>query len=127
MRVKTGSSASLAASHATTKAPRKLFFNLRGMRSGEHALTQAEAKRIAKELNVKPEEVFEMNMRLSGRDIAMDARRTTVKVNQLRPRLICKPTSKCGRLSRTNVPDFDKARQGFARPFLFVLLLSCSA
>ncbi len=57
---------------ATTKAQRKLFFNLRGMRSGEHALTQAEAKRIAKELNVKPEEVFEMNMRLSGRDIAMD-------------------------------------------------------
>ena len=57
---------------ATTKAQRKLFFNLRGMRSGEHALTQGEAKRIAKELNVKPEEVFEMNMRLSGRDIAMD-------------------------------------------------------
>ena len=72
MRVKTGNSANLAASHATTKPPRKLFFNLRGMRSSEHALTQAEAKRIAKELNVKPEEVFEMNMRLSGRDIAMD-------------------------------------------------------
>jgi RNA polymerase sigma-32 factor len=57
---------------ATTKSQRKLFFNLRAMRSGEHALTQAEAKRIAKELNVKPEEVFEMNMRLSGRDVAMD-------------------------------------------------------
>mgnify|MGYP001011504037 FL=1 len=57
---------------ATTKAQRKLFFNLRAMRSGEHPLTQAEAKRIAKELNVKPEEVFEMNMRLSGRDVAMD-------------------------------------------------------
>ena len=57
---------------ATTKAQRKLFFNLRSMRSGEHALTIAEAKRIAKELNVKPEEVFEMNMRLSGRDIPMD-------------------------------------------------------
>jgi len=57
---------------ATTKAQRKLFFNLRSMRSGEHALTIAEAKRIAKDLNVKPEEVFEMNMRLSGRDIPMD-------------------------------------------------------
>ena len=57
---------------ATTKAQRKLFFNLRAMRTGEHPLTQAEAKRIAKELNVKPEEVFEMNMRLSGRDVAMD-------------------------------------------------------
>ena len=42
------------------------------MRSGERALTQVEAKRIAQELNVKPKEVFEMNMRLSGRDIAMD-------------------------------------------------------
>lgn len=57
---------------ASTKAQRKLFFNLRAMRSGEHALTQAEAKRIAKDLNVKPEDVFEMNMRLAGRDVAMD-------------------------------------------------------
>jgi len=57
---------------ATTKAQRKLFFNLRAMRSGEQALTQTEAKRIAKELNVKPEEVFEMNMRLAGRDMALD-------------------------------------------------------
>ena len=72
MRAKTGNCARLAASHATTKAQRKLCFNRRDMGSGEHALTQAEAKRIAEELNVKPEEVFEMNMRLSGRDIAMD-------------------------------------------------------
>jgi RNA polymerase, sigma 32 subunit, RpoH len=57
---------------ATTKAQRKLFFNLRAMRSGEHTLTQAEAKRIAKELQVKPEEVFEMNMRLGGRDVTLD-------------------------------------------------------
>ena len=47
---------------ATTKAQRKLFFNLRSMRSQEHALTQAEAKRIARQLSVQPEEVFEMNM-----------------------------------------------------------------
>ena len=33
---------------ATTKAQRKLFFNLRAMRSGEHPLTQAEAKRITR-------------------------------------------------------------------------------
>jgi RNA polymerase sigma-32 factor len=57
---------------ATTKAQRKLFFRLRGMRTGEHALTQVEAKRIANELSVMPEEVFEMNMRLNGRDIAME-------------------------------------------------------
>ena len=57
---------------ATTKAQRKLFFNLRAMRSGEHPLTQAEAKRIAKELNVKPEEVFEMETRLTGQDVALE-------------------------------------------------------
>ena len=57
---------------ATTKAQRKLFFNLRSMRSPAHSLTQAEARRIAKELNVTPEDVFEMNSRMSGRDIPMD-------------------------------------------------------
>ena len=42
---------------ATTKAQRKLFFNLRSMKTGARALTPAEADAIAKELGVKPEEV----------------------------------------------------------------------
>ena len=57
---------------ATTKAQRKLFFNLRSMRNTDIALGSTEAKAIAKTLGVKPEEVFEMNTRLTGRDIALD-------------------------------------------------------
>lgn len=57
---------------ATTKAQRKLFFNLRSMKPGTHALTTAEVKAIAKELGVKPEEVVEMETRLAGQDVALD-------------------------------------------------------
>jgi len=57
---------------ATTKAQRKLFFNLRGMKKTAAALSPIEARAIAKELGVKPEEVVEMETRLSGRDIALD-------------------------------------------------------
>jgi urea transport system ATP-binding protein len=45
---------------ATTKAQRKLFFNLRGMKESHVGLTREQAKEIAKTLRVKPEEVFEM-------------------------------------------------------------------
>ena len=58
---------------ATTKAQRKLFFNLRSMRSGLAPLSMGEVKRIATELKVKPEEVAEMETRLSGQDIAFEA------------------------------------------------------
>jgi len=57
---------------ATTKAQRKLFFNLRSMKTSTAALTQGEAKAIAQELGVKPEEVLEMETRLSGADVALD-------------------------------------------------------
>ena len=57
---------------ATTKAQRKLFFNLRGMKAGPGALTRKEASSIAKDLGVKTDEVFEMETRLSGQDIALE-------------------------------------------------------
>jgi RNA polymerase sigma-32 factor len=57
---------------ATTKAQRKLFFNLRSMKKRSAALTTTEANAIARELGVKPEEVREMEMRLGGQDIALD-------------------------------------------------------
>jgi RNA polymerase sigma-32 factor len=57
---------------ATTKAQRKLFFNLRSMKAGPGALTRKEALSIAKDLGVKPEEVFEMETRLSGQDVALE-------------------------------------------------------
>jgi RNA polymerase sigma-32 factor len=57
---------------ATTKAQRKLFFNLRSMKRSSAALTPDEAREIAAELGVKPEEVLEMEKRISGGDIALD-------------------------------------------------------
>ena len=58
---------------ATTKAQRKLFFNLRSMKSGLAPMTAKDVERIAGELRVKPEEVVEMEMRLSGQDVAFEA------------------------------------------------------
>src|SRR5204862_5011395 len=58
---------------ATTKAQRKLFFNLRSMKTGLAPLTRADIKRVAAELRVKPEEVVEMEKRLSGKEIAFEA------------------------------------------------------
>jgi RNA polymerase sigma-32 factor len=68
---------------ATTKAQRKLFFNLRSRKQGFRAeamdgdthrevLSDAEVKLMAQELNVKPEEVREMETRLSGGDVVLD-------------------------------------------------------
>jgi RNA polymerase sigma-32 factor len=57
---------------ATTKAQRKLFFNLRSMKASSAALSRNEATAIARELGVKPEEVLEMETRLSGSDVALD-------------------------------------------------------
>jgi len=68
---------------ATTKAQRKLFFNLRSMKQGlksdaadgdthRSTLTSAEVASVAEALNVKPEEVLEMETRLSGGDVALE-------------------------------------------------------
>jgi RNA polymerase sigma-32 factor len=68
---------------ATTKAQRKLFFNLRSMKQEMKAgaaagdthrstLTPGEVQTVARRLNVKPEEVLEMETRLSGGDIALE-------------------------------------------------------
>jgi RNA polymerase sigma-32 factor len=58
---------------ATTKAQRKLFFNLRSMKQGLAPLSAEEVGRVAAELKVKPEEVTEMETRLGGRDLAFEA------------------------------------------------------
>ncbi len=69
---------------ATTKAQRKLFFNLRSMKQGLKAeadeatgthrdtLTAAQIDTMAKDLNVKREEVMEMETRMSGGDVLLD-------------------------------------------------------
>lgn len=58
---------------ATTKAQRKLFFNLRSHKEGLDSMTPTQVDALAKALNVKREEVIEMETRLSGRDIALEA------------------------------------------------------
>lgn len=68
---------------ATTKAQRKLFFNLRSMKQSlkddaedvdthRGTLTQGEVDTLARTLNVKREEVLEMETRLSGGDVALE-------------------------------------------------------
>ncbi|NBD20379.1 RNA polymerase sigma factor RpoH [Aquabacterium fontiphilum] len=69
---------------ATTKAQRKLFFNLRSLKHsfkgeaddahvGRAAFSEAEVHRVAQELDVRPEDVVEMEMRLAGADVALEA------------------------------------------------------
>ena len=58
---------------ATTKAQRKLFFNLRSMKKGFDTLNPDEVNTISRKLNVKPEEVMEMEYRLNGHEISLDA------------------------------------------------------
>lgn len=57
---------------ATTKAQRKLFFNLRSMKPVLDTMNPAEVNAIAKQLGVKPEEVVEMETRFNGRDISLE-------------------------------------------------------
>jgi RNA polymerase sigma-32 factor len=70
---------------ATTKAQRKLFFNLRSMKQGFKAdaaaddqathrdtLNPSEVDRVASQLNVKREEVIEMEARMAGGDVVLD-------------------------------------------------------
>ena len=57
---------------ATTKAQRKLFFNLRSLKTSLGTMSSSEVKAMAKELGVKPEEVMEMEMRLSGQDVSLE-------------------------------------------------------
>jgi len=57
---------------ATTKAQRKLFFNLRKSRERLGWMTESEVDNLAKQLNVKVETVKEMELRMSGGDVSFD-------------------------------------------------------
>src|SRR5216117_1501599 len=60
---------------ATTKAQRKLFFNLRSMKKDLAPMSTADVARVATELKVKPEEAVEMETRLSGHELAFEGER----------------------------------------------------
>ena len=57
---------------ATTKAQRKLFFNLRGSKKRLGWMNRQEVETVARELKVSPDEVREMESRLAGQDITFD-------------------------------------------------------
>jgi len=57
---------------ATTKAQRKLFFNLRSLKQGLNAMGTEDVKAVARQLGVKPDEVVEMETRLAGKDVALE-------------------------------------------------------
>jgi RNA polymerase sigma-32 factor len=57
---------------ATTKAQRKLFFNLRKQKKRLGWLNQEEVNAVADDLGVKPEVVMEMESRLTGQDVGFD-------------------------------------------------------
>lgn len=58
---------------ATTKAQRKLFFNLRSKKKRLGWLNRAEVESVANDLGVKPSDVLEMESRLSGHDLGFDS------------------------------------------------------
>src|SRR6478736_4391254 len=60
---------------ATTKAQRKLFFNLRSMKKDLGPMSAADVERVAEELRVKPDEVAEMEIRLAGQELAFEGER----------------------------------------------------
>jgi RNA polymerase sigma-32 factor len=62
---------------ATTKAHRKLFFNLRSNKPNLNALSPSEIEHLAKALDVRSEDVREMEQRLSGGDVAIEAHDTS--------------------------------------------------
>jgi RNA polymerase sigma-32 factor len=57
---------------ATTKAQRKLFFNLRSLKRSLATLGTEDVEAVARQLGVKPDDVVEMETRLTGKDIALE-------------------------------------------------------
>ncbi len=57
---------------ATTKAQRKLFFNLRSLKQSLNTMSISEADAMARELNVSRKDVLEMETRMSGHDVSID-------------------------------------------------------
>lgn len=70
---------------ATTKAQRKLFFNLRRYKQKLGWLTAKETHEIAKDLGVLPAEIREMESRLAGEDVAFEAREPDEETHNLVP------------------------------------------
>ncbi len=75
---------------ATTKAQRKLFFNLRSAKKRLGWFTREEVESVARDLEVKPETVLEMESRLSNQDLAFDGDDGDDEEGPPRPPPICR-------------------------------------
>ncbi len=93
---------------ATTKAQRKLFFNLRSMKSGLAPMSGKDIARIAAELRVKPEEVAEMEMRLTGQEIAFEAERDDEEAYAPVHYLVANPEAEPSRLLEAEEQERNK-------------------
>lgn len=93
---------------ATTKAQRKLFFNLRSMRPDGQTLSAQQINTIARKLNVREEDVSEMEVRLSGRDLPLensDDEDRCSPVTYLSDESMYEPKHVLDRLNRDNMQD----------------------
>lgn len=70
---------------ATTKAQRKLFFNLRSLKTKLQPLALEEIKSIAKSLKLKEEDVREMELRFNGQELSIDYSNDDSEEEQFRP------------------------------------------
>ena len=104
---------------ATTKAQRKLFFNLRSMKSGLAPMTAKDVERIAGELRVKPEEVVEMAQleakeseqgRAAGLDEALKSLDAPVPPARMSPSRPTRTTRRPTRRSTTSPPSATPSR-----------------
>ena len=86
---------------ATTKAQRKLFFNLRSMRPDGQTLDPEQVDHIA-QVNVRREDVSEMEVRMSGRDMSLETR--TMTMTATRPSPICPTKAARSRPECWNAP-----------------------
>jgi RNA polymerase sigma-32 factor len=98
---------------ATTKAQRKLFFNLRSSKKRLGWFSQEEVEEVAEQLGVKPETVLQMEARMSNHDVAFDAGAdddqavTALSPAAYLPDLRMEPSQQ---LERTDSEDDDKSR-----------------
>ncbi|MDF9779017.1 RNA polymerase sigma-32 factor [Pseudomonas baetica] len=92
---------------ATTKAQRKLFFNLRSQKKRLGWMNNDEVCRVAKSLGVKPSEVREMESRLSGQDLGFDPTDTDDEETAIRS-----PANSLEDFSYDPARQFEETRQG---------------
>ena len=101
---------------ATTKAQRKLFFNLRGAKKRLGWMNREEVETVARDLGVKPEEVMEMEARLSHHDTAFEARSDEDEESSFAPAAFLAADEDTDPANQAEAEDWDRySRQRLTR------------